>query len=382
MNAEAIRAARVLVVDDEEMNVRALTRLLDRGQYRNVRATTDPTKVIDLFREFDPDLLLLDLRMPELDGFEVMDLLRREIPEDTYFPILVLTGDLSPEVRERALSVGARDFVTKPFDVTEALLRIRNLLEARILHLELRNYAETLETRVRERTKDLADAQIEILNRLAVAAEYRDDITGRHAERVGLLSALIAKELGRPEREVRLLRRAATLHDVGKIGVSDSILMKPSGLTDEEYNRMKRHTEIGDRILSGSRFPLLRLASEIAISHHEWWNGNGYGAGLSGDEIPISGRIVTVADVYDSLMHERPYKKAFTSDEARRLIEEGRGSQFDPDVVDAFFSLVGQGVLDNLDRLLDEDPFHGDDIPLDGAFEGPARDPADSPSEA
>lgn len=348
-----ILGASILVVDDEEPNVRALTRLLTRAGYKHVEGTTDPRRVPRLMESFEPDLLLLDLRMPEMDGFQILKYLRGRVAEDEYFPILVLTGDLSDDTRDRALSMGARDFVTKPFDTTEALLRIRNLLEARVLHLQLQRYNQTLEERVEERTKELARAQVEILHRLALAAEYRDDLTGRHAERVGLLSALIARELDRPEEEVRLLRRAATLHDVGKIGVSDSVLMKPGPLTEDEYELMKRHTEIGARILSGSQFPLLRMASQIATSHHEWWDGSGYGEGRSGEDIPISGRIVSVADVFDSLTHERPYKKAFPREEALDLIREGRGSQFDPRVVDAFLSLVDDGVVDRLDEVLD-----------------------------
>jgi putative two-component system response regulator len=353
MDPEQILECRILVVDDEEPNVRALLRLLERARYRNTKGTTDPTQVPALMESYKPDLLLLDLRMPEMDGFQILEYLSGRISEDEYFPILVLTGDLSQEVRERALSMKARDFVTKPFDTTEALLRIRNLLEARVLHLQLQHQNATLEERVRERTRDLAQAQVEILHRLALAAEYRDDLTGRHAERVGLLSALLARRLGMSEEEVRLIRRAATLHDVGKIGVSDAVLMKPGSLTDEEYEHMKRHTEIGARILSGSRFHLLRMASEIATSHHEWWDGSGYGEGLAGEDIPLSGRIVAVADVFDSLSHERPYKRAFARDETLELIREGRGSQFDPGIVDAFLGLVEEGVVDRLDEMLD-----------------------------
>lgn len=368
MEPEALRACRILVVDDEEANVKVLTSLLRRSGYTQVRATTNPLDVPELFESQRPDLLLLDLRMPEMDGFQIMEYLGEVVPRGEYFPILVLTGDLSPEVRERALSMGARDFVTKPFDITEALLRIKNLLEARVLHLQLQRHNQTLEERVQERTRHLAEAQIEILHRLAIAAEYRDDLTGRHAERVGLLSALIGRELGLPEEDVRLIRRAATLHDVGKIGVSDSILMKPGALTDEEYDLMKRHTTIGGRILSGSRFPLLRMASEIATSHHEWWNGNGYPGGLPGEEIPVSGRIVAVADVFDSLTHERPYKPAFSRERSLELIQEGTGSQFDPDARDAFMTLVARGVVDRLDEMIEQDSFEAG-VPPDAEIE-------------
>jgi putative two-component system response regulator len=355
MNHDDLRRCRILVVDDEQPNVRVLEALLARAGYQHVEATTDPRDVPKIYESFGPDLLLLDLRMPGMDGFEILRYLQEVVPPDEYFPILVLTGDLGADSKERALSMGARDFVTKPFDLTEALLRIKNLLEARVLHLQLQRHNQTLEEKVQERTRHLAEAQLELLHRLAVAAEYRDDLTGRHAERVGLLSALIARELKLSEEDVRLIRRAATLHDVGKIGVSDSILMKAGPLTSEEYDLMRRHTGIGGRILSGSRFPLLQMAAEIAVSHHEWWDGKGYSSGLKGEDIPITGRIAAVADVFDSLTHARPYKKAFPRDEALDLIREGSGSQFDPRVVEGFMVLVERGDVDRLDEMVKED---------------------------
>ncbi len=359
---------RILVVDDEAANVRVLERLLNRAGFSEVRTLTDPRVTMRTFETFEPDLLLLDLHMPWIDGFGILEMLRERIPQEEDFPILVLTGDLSEEVQDEALSMGARDFLTKPFNTSEVLLRIQNLLETRVLHLRLQRHNRTLEERVQQRTRDLAEAQVEILHRLALAAEYRDDLTGRHAERVGLLSALIGRELGLPEDEVRLLRRAATLHDVGKIGVSDSILMKPGPLTDREFSTMQRHTDIGERILSGSRFPLLQMAAEVATSHHEWWNGGGYGKGLSGPEIPLTGRIVAVADVFDSLSHERPYKRAFTREETLGYVRAGAGKQFDPGVVEAFFRLVDQGLVDRLDSLLAEPPA---ELPSPSVFRTP-----------
>jgi putative two-component system response regulator len=345
-------SCRILVVDDEPPNVNALLRLLDRAGYRDVEGITDPREAMPRFKENPPDLVLLDLRMPHLDGFAILELLREEIPADQYLPVLVLTGDLSQEVRERALAVGARDFITKPFDLTEVLLRIKNLLEARVLHLQLKDHNRTLEQRVRERTRDLAAAQIEILHRLALAAEYRDDVTGRHAERVGALTSLLAERLGRDPSEVLLLRQAATLHDVGKIGVPDGILMKPGGLTPDEVRRMRTHVEIGERILSGSGYALLEMAAEIARFHHERWDGNGYQEGLQGEAIPLSGRLVAVADVFDSLTHMRPYKSAQPVEEAVSYIAEERGGHFDPAVVDAFLELAEEGVLYRLDDMV------------------------------
>ncbi len=339
-----LEESRILIVDDEPQNVRLLDALLRRAGYREVTTETDPRKVHALVRSLEPDLILLDLHMPHLSGFQVMEQIVPEIPHGVYLPILVLTGDTDSHRRERALSAGARDFLTKPFESGEVLLRIKNLLETRFFNKELRGHNETLEEKVRERTHELAEAQVEIIRRLAVAAEYRDDITGQHAERVGVLSALLAEELGLPAEQVSLIRRAAPLHDVGKIGIPDSILMKPGRLTPQEFDVMKTHTIIGGRILSGSRYPLLELAETIALTHHERWDGRGYDR-MRGEDIPLVGRIVAVADVFDSLTHERPYKRAFTIDESVDEILRGRGEHFDPNVVDAFSRLLVGGAL-------------------------------------
>jgi putative two-component system response regulator len=341
---EGLRALRILVIDDEEGNVEILGRLLSRAGYEQVRATTDAAGALELVSERSPDLILLDLHMPSMDGFEVMAAVRERLPRNTYLPILVLTGDLEPDTRQRALSVGATDFVTKPFEITEVLLRIRNLLETRYLHIRLQQHAEELEEKVRLRTMELEEAQAEILARLALAAEYRDDVTGQHAQRVGNLSAMLALEMGLEESYAELLRRAAPLHDVGKIGIPDAILLKRGGLTPSEFDLMRTHIDIGARILGGSTFDLLRLAREIALSHHERWDGRGY-QGKAAEEIPLSGRIVAVADVCDCLSHERPYKSARPFHEMVEVIVSERGHHFDPDVVDAFVRLVERGVL-------------------------------------
>lgn len=346
--------ARILVVDDDPADLRALGRLLERAGYSEVVSTSDPREVVTRFLDSPPDLVLLDLHMPHMDGFEVLEVLSPHIGRTTYLPVLILTGDPTPETRRKALAAGARDFVAKPFESVEVLLRIKNLLETRYLHLELRQHNESLEEKVRDRTTHLAAAQLETLRRLAVAAEYRDDITGRHAERVGLLGAHIAARVGMGGERVRLLRWAATLHDVGKIGIPDAILMKEGRLSEEEFGLMQSHTRIGARILSGSRFPLLQMAEEIALSHHEWWNGAGYPNGLAEEEIPLTGRVVAVADVFDSLTHERPYKRASSFDEAVEIIGKEGGRHFDPDVLQAFMQLMDEGLPQNLDRMVQE----------------------------
>ena len=351
LRSEMIREGRILLIDDEEDNLRVLDQLLRAASFQAVVSTQDPREALDLFLALEPDLVVLDLRMPRMDGFEVMAQLSSHIPDTTYLPFLIITGDEDPDTRKRALQMGAKDFLIKPFEAGEVLLRIKNLLETRFLHRALRRHNETLEEKVRERTHELAEAQVEILRRLAIAAEYRDDITGQHAERVGVMSALLAQELGLHRQEVKLIRRAAPLHDVGKIGIPDSILMKPGPLTPEEFEVMKGHTQIGARILSGSQYSLLEVARRIADSHHERWDGEGYTPGLQGDEIPLVGRIVAVADVYDSLTHKRPYKGAFPKEIAVERVRAKRGNHFDPRVVDAFETLLGRGLIGELPEM-------------------------------
>jgi putative two-component system response regulator len=256
--------------------------------------------------------------------------------EARWFPIVALTGDPTPDTRKRALVAGAKDFITKPLDATEVLLRIRNLLESRFLALELRGQSLSLEQRVDERTRELTSARMEILERLAVASEYRDDDTGEHSQRIGRTSALLARALGLPDDLVKLIRLAAPLHDIGKIGVPDQILLKPGKLTPEEFSLMKNHVNIGAFILSRSHSRLLQVGERIALTHHEWWDGSGYASGLAGEQIPIEGRIVALADVFDALAHDRPYKAAWPMEQAVQEIVRLSGTQFDPAVVKAF----------------------------------------------
>jgi len=337
--------ATILIVDDHVNNVHVLTRILARAGYPNVVGTSDARQALPLLLERRPDLVLLDLHMPHLDGFAVLEQLQHHVPRDTYLPVLVLTADIGPETRQRALSMGARDFLGKPFDAGEVLLRIKNLLEARFLHLELQEQNAHLEDRIRQRTRELEAAQIEIIERLALAAEYRDDETHQHTRRVAEISAHLARRLGLGEEPVSLIRLAAPLHDLGKISIPDQLLLKLDHLTPDEFLRMKAHADAGARILSGSRFPLLQLAEQIARTHHEHWNGEGYGSGLAGESIPLASRIVAIADVFDALTHPRPYKRAWSVDEAVEEIRRQRGRQFDPRIVDAFLELVAEGGL-------------------------------------
>ncbi|HEX9632119.1 MAG TPA: HD domain-containing phosphohydrolase [Gemmatimonadales bacterium] len=352
MRHEPWRDARILIIDDEPPNIAILEHILGSAGYPALVTTTDPRQAVELFREHHPDLILLDLKMPHLDGHELLALFKREIPAETYLPILVLTSDATPDARRRALAGGAQDFLTKPFSPLEVRLRVENLVETRRLHLALASQNAELEERVRERTAQLTrramqleQARIEILERLARAAEFRDDATGLHTRRVGCVAAQLMDAIGRSSVEVESIERAAPLHDIGKIGIPDSVLLKSGRLNEEEFAVIKTHTVIGGQILSGSDVSLLAVGREIALSHHERWDGTGYPAGLAGDAIPLSGRVVAVADVFDALTHPRPYKPAWTFKDALTEIQDQAGRQFDPDVVRTFATLFREGRL-------------------------------------
>jgi len=347
MQREIIRNSKILIVDDQEANVQLLVRILGHYGFLCLHSFTDPRRVPPLFEEINPDLVMLDLRMPHIDGLSLFKQLRSRIPEGAYLPFLILTADLSDRAKKDALSLGAKDFLTKPFDQTEVVLRSYNLLETRFLHLELQRHNRTLEEKVQKRTQELKETQVEILRRLALAAEFRDDVTGQHTQRVGQLAALLAKAMGLPDQEVELIREAAPLHDLGKIGIPDHVLLKPGKLSPEEYEQVKTHTQIGAKILSGDRFPLLKMAEQIALYHHERWDGAGYN-GLKGEAIPLAARVVAIVDVFDVLIHARPYKAAQSIGSAVEEIRRQRGRHFDPALVDAFLAMLES---DNLMRL-------------------------------
>jgi len=326
--------ARILIIDDEPGNVKVLKRVLAVAGYREITAITDPRVAIARFAEIEPDILLLDLHMPEIDGVTVMKRLRAGMPTSEYFPILMLTGDGSPQACQRALAMGASDFVAKPFDMHEVLIRIKNLLATRSLHRQVAEHTHQLERKVRERTAELDTARLDTIARLALAAEFRDDETGRHTQRVGALSELLARAIGWSDAEAALLGLAAPLHDVGKIGIPDAILCKAAMLTVRERRTMERHTTIGAQILSGGRSRLIQLAEKIALSHHERWDGRGYPDRTSGPAIPAAARIVAVADFFDATVHDRVYRKAWPTDQVLAAIAAMSGSAFDPAVAE------------------------------------------------
>ncbi len=347
-----LRQAKILVVDDEPVNVALLERLLRNDGYRHITTTTDAREVLPLYREQRHDIVLLDIRMPHKDGFQVMAELR-ELDGEDYVPLLVLTAQIDAETRIRALEEGARDFLDKPFDRWEVLTRIRNMLEVRLLHKRVKEQNRELERRVLERTRELNETRLEIIRRLGRAAEYRDNETGNHIIRMSQMAQHLARAAGLPEERCELILHAAPMHDIGKIGIPDHILLKPGKLDAEEWEIMKRHVQIGAEILSGHDSELMRLARTIALTHHERWDGKGYPRGLAGEEIPIEGRIVAIADVFDALTSERPYKRAWSAEEAVAEICRGAGNHFDPRLV-AHFETILPEVLAIRERYSDD----------------------------
>jgi putative two-component system response regulator len=338
-------SARILAADDDPSALRVLDRILGRGGFAEVLTTTDGMRVEALFLEHRPDLVLLDLHLGAIEAPEVIRRLRAHIAPEDHVPILVLSGDLSDESRLAVLAEGAADFISKPYSAAEVMLRVRNHLRTRLLHTAVREQNRTLEARVRERTEALERTAGEVMERLARAAELRDDDTGLHTRRVAGLAGDLATAMGLPDDQVSALRLAATLHDIGRIGIPDSVLLKPGRLTPEEWEVMKTHTVIGARILAEGSSEVLRLAEHIARSHHERWDGGGYPMGLAGTEIPLPARIVALADVYDALTSDRPYRPAWAVPRVLDEIRSGRGTHFDPAVVDAFMARVAPRVV-------------------------------------
>jgi Response regulator containing a CheY-like receiver domain and an HD-GYP domain len=337
---EPIFAANILIVDDQEYNIGLLERILRRAGYERLRSTTNPLETESILREDCPDIVLLDLHMPGMDGYELLKLIREFEGEQGYLPVIVLTADVTPETKRSALQAGANDFLTKPFDRSEVILRMGNLLRTKLLHSQLQQYSESLSARVAERTAELENAKLEILRLLGRTSEYRDDMTGQHTQRVGQLSGMIARRLGLSEAYCAMLQKAAPLHDIGKVGIPDQVLLKPGRFEPHEFELMKTHTTIGAGILEGSSFDVLAMAGTIARWHHEKWDGSGYPDGLKGEAIPLEARIVALADFYDALTHERPYKKAWTSEEALAEVRRQRGVHFDPVIADAFLDMM------------------------------------------
>jgi putative two-component system response regulator len=365
VTADELLTSKVMIVDDEEVNVRVVRKQLQRLGYRNLSSMTDPAEVISELHRQQPDVVLLDVMMPEVSGFEILEAMQADNSLRA-IPVLILTAMSDRKTRLSALELGANDFLEKPIDQAELAPRVRNALMIRACQKQLRSYAEDLRTAVLQRTRQLSRSRLEVVHCLARAAEFRDDDTGQHVIRVGHFAKLIAHHAGMPRAFVDMIGFAAQLHDVGKIGIPDAILQKPGPLTEKEFDFMRRHCDMGNRVLSASHVgenvlfgidrsehsdddtmmepeemwvsPVSGMAATIAMTHHEKWDGSGYPNGLSGEDIPIEGRITAIADVFDALSSKRPYKEAFPIERCFEILREGRGSHFDPELLDVFLS--------------------------------------------
>lgn len=351
MIKENILNSKILIIDDEQINITVLDALFDSNEFTNIFATTDPVEGVKLYKENDIDLILLDINMPVLNGFEVMtefSKIQKAIPP----PILVLTAQNDNDTRMHALNGGASDFITKPFSMEEVQSRANNLLDMHLSHKALDNFNHELEIKVKERTHQLSQSQQEALECLGYAAEYKDMDTAKHTVRVGWYSRLLGKKIGISGEELEILFQASPMHDVGKIGIPDKILLKPGKFEPDEWAIMQTHCEIGANILNRNSSPLMISAKEIALSHHEKWDGSGYPNNLTGNDIPINARIVILADIFDALTIERPYKKPWTLEKTIEYIMAESGNFFDPDIVKAF-SDVQSDFIDVMQRFKD-----------------------------
>lgn len=341
---------RILVVDDDEM-IRTLHAEFIKGFGYEVEVACDGIEAIAKLG-LGVDLVLTDAHMPGLDGFEVAQRIR-ETRSSEELPIVMATSLEAREDRLRAYEVGINDFINKPVDHTELKLRLKWLLELKTAQDDLRQSKEILETTVERRTRELRHALEEVtkaqreiqaghldtIRRLTLAAEYKDHDTAGHIERIGRYSEVLGAAMHLSPGTVDLLLHATPMHDVGKLGIPDSILLKPGPLDDEQRRTMNTHTTIGAQILSGSTSPVIQMGERVAMTHHEKWNGKGYPNGLAGEEIPVEARICSVVDFFDALTMDRPYRKAVPNDKVVKMIIEEQGTSFDPDIVDVFIQV-------------------------------------------
>jgi putative two-component system response regulator len=353
LSQQEITKGRILIVDDTESHVLLLRKILKGAGYLTVATTTNPEEAVDLYKEFEPELVVLDLHMQPIDGFQILDQLKAVEPADSYVPALMMTALNDPDVLNRALERGARDFLNKPFDRVEALTRIRNMIEVRMLHKRVRENNRVLEDTVRDRTREIRETRLEVIRRLGRAAEYRDNETGLHIVRMSLASQRLGRAIGLSDGECELILNASPMHDIGKIGIPDRILLKPGPLDEDEWRIMKRHPAIGAELLSGGNSELMQMAEIIAHCHHEKWDGTGYPRGLAGETIPLAARIVAVCDVFDALLSKRPYKAAWTVEQALAEMEKRAGSHLDPRLVAKFKEILND-VLEIHARYADD----------------------------
>lgn len=329
--------AVIFVIDDDFDSLRLLEAMLQKAGYET-RCLPSAKSALKLSQRITPGLVLLDMNMPDMNGLMFARAFKQQA-NTRNVPIIFISGQTHLSDKVKAFQHGAVDYITKPYECTEVLVRLRNHLELSRARQQLLHYGQKLETVNGNLQKINQRSQEEMLHRLAMIAEKHDDLTGEHMNRVGEYSYLLAKQLGFTEKDAKMLRQAAPLHDIGKIAIRDSILLKPGKLTDEEFEIIKSHAAIGAEMLSESVSPAMNLAESVALSHHEKWNGAGYPNGLAGDNIPLCGRIVAVVDAYDAMMQKRPYKAAWSKQQTLTELRRCSGSYYDPDVVKAFFTL-------------------------------------------
>lgn len=338
---------KILVVDDEEMIRDMINDILAPLGYEIIQACNG-LEALEMVDAKSPDIVLLDVTMPKMNGFEVLKRIKES--EDTRkIPVVMITALNELQIRIKAIELGVDDFLSKPMDIIELRARVKSLLKVKAYNDHMVSYQKELESEVAKRTKEVQlalekakAASYETIYILSRAAEYRDEDTGSHLRRVSNYAAAIARKTSNSEEYIETILYGAPLHDVGKIGIPDSILMKPGKLDPEEFEIMKDHVKIGGLILKGSNSELIKRGEEIALFHHEKWDGSGYPNGLKAGEIPLSGRIVAVADVFDALTTRRPYKESFSLDKAVGIIREGNGSHLDPEIVDIFFDIFDE----------------------------------------
>jgi putative two-component system response regulator len=334
----------ILIADDEDRNLRLMEALLLPMGY-DIRMAANGKEAIEMARETQPDVILMDIMMPVISGFDAVKILKQD-EKTRMIPVVIVTALREVNDRVKALEAGADDFLTKPVDKTELRIRVQTLAKVKAYNDSLRDYQMKLEAEVARKTIQLQKtlealqvASLDSIHRLSRAAEYKDEDTGSHIERMSRYSEILARKMGLDDKIIERILFAAPMHDVGKIGIPDKILLKPGKLDPDEWEIMKQHTTIGARILGGSRTGFIKLAEVIAMTHHERWDGAGYPRGLRGVKIPLAGRITAIADVFDALTSRRPYKEPFSVEKSFAIIRESRGTLFDPDVVDAFFAV-------------------------------------------